>query len=97
MRAQILDEVLYLHRDDVPQFKRGGPVVRNSFFWALRSIAGRAVSGKDWEFESEIWPALARMLLAFSESGYLGLSETTLQFPDDGLIPPVLRSVSSRG
>ncbi|MBD2101992.1 hypothetical protein [Leptolyngbya sp. FACHB-261] len=97
MRARIVDDVLFLHREDVPQFQRGGPIVRNTFFWALRSIAGRATTSKDWEFESEVWLALARMLLSFGESGYLGLRETTLEFSTEetGMIPEVLRSVSS--
>lgn len=90
--------MLILHHEDIPRYKRQGSVVRNSFFWALRSIAGRSDFEKDWEFEAEIWPALARMLLSFSESGYLGLAETTLEFDAEeaGPIPALLRSVSHR-
>lgn len=77
-------------------FKKGGSVVRNSFFWALRSIAGQAPRHGDWEYESEVWLALERMLLAFTASGYLGWRETQLEFPPDQTeIPPVLRSVST--
>jgi hypothetical protein len=96
MRARILDDIVYLHHEDVPPYKKGGSMVRNSYFWALRSIAVRANRDRDWEYEAEIWPALQRMLLSFSESGYLGLSETILEFPlDQGEIPAVLRPVST--
>ncbi|MEB3337409.1 MAG: hypothetical protein VKJ46_08115 [Leptolyngbyaceae bacterium] len=96
MRAKIQDEVIYLHSEDVPLYKKGGSIVRNSYFWALRSIADQAHRDRDWEYSIEIWPALQRMLLSFSESGYLGLRETTLEFPvDQGEIPAVLRVVST--
>ena len=95
MRAWLDDEVLCLHPDDVPVFKKGGSTVRNSFFWALRSIAGRSRSGQAWEYETEVWLALSRMLMRFTESGYLGLRETTLEFSTDVPIPEVLRDVSS--
>jgi hypothetical protein len=96
MRARLEDDVVYLHHEDVPPFKKGGSVVRNSYFWALKSIAGRANRGKDWEYEAEVWLALQRMLLSFAESGYLGLSETQLEFPADTLeIPAILRPVST--
>lgn len=96
MRARIENMVIFLHHEDVPQFKKGGSVVRNSYFWALRSIAGRASRYGDWEYESEVWLALARMLLSFSESGYLSLKETILEFERSHLeIPEVLRSVST--
>lgn len=77
-------------------FKKGGPVVRNSYFWALRSIAAQAPRHRDWEYESEVWLALRRMLLAFAESGYLGLRETLLEFPvEQGKIPEVLQPIST--
>jgi len=96
MRAKIENMVLFLNKEDVPEFKKGGSVVRNSYFWALRSIAGQASRYRDWEYESEVWLALSRMLLSFSESGYLSLKETNLEFPRSQLeIPDVLRSISS--
>ena len=96
MRARIEDDILFLHHEDVPPYKKGGSVVRNSYFWALKAIAGRASRGRDWEYEPEVWFALKRMLLSFMESGYLGLSETQLEFsPDAEEIPDVLRSVST--
>jgi hypothetical protein len=95
MRTQLDDRILYLHAEDVPFFKRGGSMVRNSYFWALRSIAGRAPRDRDWEFEAEVWVALQRMLLSFAESGYLGLRETQLEFPPDAEIPEVLRPVAT--
>ncbi len=95
MRARIEDEILFLHQDDVPPYKKGGSVVRNSYFWALRAIAVHSNRYKDWEFDSEVWVALQRMLLSFSESGYLGLRETTLEFPTGTEIPAILRSVST--
>jgi hypothetical protein len=72
MRARVSNDILYIHKDDVPPYKKGGSIVRNSFFWALNSISGRAYRDKDWEFECEVWFALARMLNSFMESGYLG-------------------------
>lgn len=96
MRARIENKVLYLHQDDVPQYKKKGSVVRNNYFWALRSIAGRAYLGQDWEYEAEVWLALRRMLLFFTESGYLGLSETTLAFPrEQEVIPEVFRLIAT--
>jgi hypothetical protein len=96
MRARIENEVLFLHHEDVPPYKKGGSVVRNSYFWALRSIAGKAGRYGDWEYEPEVWFALTRMLLSFAESGYLGFSETVLEFPlSQGEIPDVLRPVST--
>jgi hypothetical protein len=97
MRVKIDNEVLFIHRDDVPKYSKQGSIVRNSYFWALRSIAGRANSRYDWEFEAEIWIALQRMLLSFGESGYLPTSETQLEFsPDIEDIPQVLRLVSTK-
>jgi hypothetical protein len=96
VRARIENEILFLHHEDVPPYKKGGSVVRNSYFWALKAIAGRAKRGCDWEYEPEVWFALQRLLLSFTESGYLGLSETMLEFPSEmGEIPDVLRSVST--
>lgn len=96
MRARIENMVVFLNHEDVPSFKKGGSMVRNSYFWALRSIAGQASRNRDWEYESEVWLALSRMLLSFSESGYLGLKETILEFPlSQGEIPDVLRPVST--
>ncbi|RUR87011.1 hypothetical protein ACF3DV_10125 [Chlorogloeopsis fritschii PCC 9212] len=95
MRANIENDVLFLHHEDLPEFKKGGSVVRNSYFWALRSIAGKASRYGDWEYESEVWLALARMLMSFTESGYLGFRETVLEFPSCVEIPEVLRDVST--
>ncbi len=95
MRARIEDGVVFLHKDDVPPYKKGGSTVRNSYFWALRSIAGRAYRGQAWEFESDVWLALQRMLLSFGESRYLGTQELVLEFPVDQAIPPELRAVST--
>lgn len=96
MRVKIENEVLFIHRDDVPKYNKQGSIVRNSYFWALRSIAGRANSRYDWEFESEVWIALQRMLISFAESGYLPTRETQLEFaPDTEEIPKLLRLVST--
>lgn len=96
MHTRLDDELVIITRDDLPQFKKGGSVVRNSYFWALRAIAGHAPRHGDWEYEAEVWLALKRVLLAFQESGYLGLRETQLEFPADFYdIPPLLKSVST--
>lgn len=95
MRAKIENGVLFLHHEDLPEFKKAGSVVRNSYFWALRSIAGKASRYGDWEYEPEVWLALTRMLLSFAESGYLGFRETVLEFPSAQKIPEVLRDVST--
>ncbi|MGK7908409.1 MAG: hypothetical protein AB4040_14460 [Synechococcus sp.] len=89
------DTLLMVHRDDVPQFKRQGGMVRNSYFWALKSIAGYAPRSGEWEFESDVWVALQRMLLSFAASGYLGVRETQLEFPLDGHIPEILRAIAT--
>jgi hypothetical protein len=96
MRASISEDILFIHQDDVPIYKKTGSIVRNNYFWALRSIACQSARGKDWEFDAPVWPALGRMLLFFAESGYLKLSETLLELPPDTMIPDCLRSVSSR-
>jgi hypothetical protein len=95
MRARIDNDILYLHAEDVPVYKKTGSIVRNSYFWALRSIAVRSVRDREWEYEIEVWYALARMLTFFTESGYLGLRETQLEFAPDGEIPPLLRSAAT--
>lgn len=96
MKAELLEDLIIIDQSDVPMFKKGGSVVRNSYFWALKAIAGYAPRYGNWEFESDVWLALRRILLAFQESGYLGLSETQLEFPvHTGEIPEVLRIVST--
>ena len=95
MRAKIENDILFLNREDVPEYKKGGSTVRNSYFWALRSIAGRASRYVDWEYEPEVWLALKRMLLSFAESGYLGIRETLLEFPSSQVIPEVLRDAAT--
>jgi hypothetical protein len=96
MRARIENSVLFLHHEDLPEFKKGGSMVRNSYFWALKSIAGKASRHRDWEYEEEVWLALGRMLLSFAESGYLGLKETILEFPlSQEQIPNTLRDIST--
>lgn len=95
MRARIENQVVLIHADDVPVYKKQGSVVRNTYFWAMRSIAGRSPREGDWEYESEVWLALQRMLLAFAESGYLGLRETQLEFHPNATIPSILKPVST--
>jgi hypothetical protein len=96
MRAKIENDVVFLHSEDIPPFKKQGSIVRNNYFWALKAIAGNTPYGGDWEYESEVWLALRRVLLAFAESGYLGLSETTLEFPADaGEIPEPFRGIAT--
>jgi hypothetical protein len=95
MRSKISNQVLFIHQEDVPPYKKKGSVVRNSYFWALRSIADRAGFHNDWEFDETVWIALARMLMAFTESGYLGYRETVLEFHPQDEIPPELKVVAT--
>jgi hypothetical protein len=95
MKSYLKEEILIISLEDLPSYKKGGSIVRNTYFWALKSIACYTKSGRDWEFDPEVWVALGRMLLFFTESGYLGLSETLLEFPSETIIPDALRSVSS--
>ncbi|MEL4895189.1 hypothetical protein [Crocosphaera sp. Alani8] len=95
MKVYLKDEILYISQEDLPSYKKGGSIVRNSYFWALKSISCYSRKGKDWEFDEVVWVALSRMLLSFAESGYLGDSETMLEFDVDTPIPSVLRSVST--
>lgn len=95
MRAHIENDVLYLDVRDVPQYQKSGSVVRNTYFWALKSIAGRTRRDRPWEYEVEVWLALQRMLLSFGESGYLHTHETQLEFSNDVEIPAVLRPVAT--
>ncbi len=96
MKAYIRDDILVIHHQDLPIYKKGGSIVRNSYFWALKSIACYTPKGANWEYDQPVWVALGRMLLSFSQSGYLGFSETILEFSVDAPIPDVLRSVSTR-
>ena len=95
MQIGLEEDILYIANSDLPAYKKGGSVVRNSYFWALKSIACFTPRDKDWEYDRQVWIALSRMLVSFSESGYLGDRETCLEFPQDIPIPPELRSVSS--
>ncbi|EKV01303.1 hypothetical protein Lepto7375DRAFT_3465 [Leptolyngbya sp. PCC 7375] len=95
MRAKISNQVLFIYQDDVPPYKKKGSVVRNSYFWALKSIADRAGFSHDWEFDETVWIALARMLMSFTESGYLGYRETILEFHPDDQIPLELKAVAT--
>jgi hypothetical protein len=96
VRARIDGQIIFLHQEDVPPFKKGGSVVRNNYFWALRAIAAYAPRHGDWEYDSEVWLALKRVLMAFQESGYLSLRETQLEFPVDQFeIPDAVRDVST--
>lgn len=95
MQARIDNGVLFIRNEDVPSYKKNGPIVRNSYFWALKSIADRAPFSKEWEFEERVWIALNRMLTSFAESGYLGLRETQLEFHPDDEIPSELRTMAT--
>ncbi|MBE9068504.1 hypothetical protein IQ260_17790 [Leptolyngbya cf. ectocarpi LEGE 11479] len=95
MRAKISNQVLFIHQDDVPPYKKQGSTVRNSYFWALKSIADRARFNQDWEFDETVWIALARMLMSFTESGYLGYRETILEFHPEDRIPAELKTVGT--
>ncbi|MDX2212866.1 MAG: hypothetical protein SFY66_06205 [Oculatellaceae cyanobacterium bins.114] len=95
MRVRIENQILFIHRDDLPQYKKTGSIVRNSYFWALKSIAASANRSPDWEYDDEVWLALQRLLLSFAESSYLGLRETQLEFPASYPIPTVLKPVST--
>ena len=95
MQVRLENDILFIAHQDLPPYKKGGSVVRNSYFWALKSIACFTSRNKDWEYDAEVWVALARMLISFTESGYLGEKETWLEFPETTPIPNQLRSVSS--
>lgn len=95
MKVTLQDDILYICYDDLPPYKKGGSVVRNSYFWALKSISCYTPRGKDWEYDQQVWIALSRMLLSFAESGYLGDREVSLEFPEDTPIPEQLRSVAT--
>ena len=95
MRVQLEEDIIYINYEDLPSYKKGGSVVRNSYFWALKSIACFTPREKDWEYDAEVWVALGRMLISFTESGYLGDRETCLEFPSNTPIPEQLRSVAT--
>ena len=96
MQASLKDTIIYISKDDLPRYKKNGSIVRNNYYWALKSISGYAPNERDWEYEQDVWVALGRMLLFFTNSGYLGYRETILEFSEDTLIPEVLRAVSTR-
>lgn len=96
MKSYLKENIIYIAAESLPTYKKTGSIVRNSYFWALKSIACHAPREKDWEFDLPVWVALARLLSCFGESGYLATSETILEFEDDILIPEVLRMVATR-
>lgn len=95
MKVYIKDNILCINLEDLPSYKKGGSMVRNNFFWALKSISCYSPKSGDWEFDQEVWIALNRMLLFFTNSGYLGYSETILEFKTDTIIPEIFRGVST--
>jgi hypothetical protein len=95
MRATIADGILIINKEDLPSYKQGGSIVRNSYFWALRSIACYAPREGDWEFDQGVWVALGRMLMTFTQSGYLKFSETSLEIKTDQPIPEELRVIAT--
>lgn len=95
MKARLKDDIVVIAAPDLPQFKKGGSIVRNNYYWALQSIACYARKDQDWEYDSEVWVALARLLLFFAQSGYLGTSETLLEFPLTSVIPEVFWAVAT--
>ena len=96
MKAWIENDILYIDKEDIPEYKKGRSIVRNNYFWALKSISDYAQVNSHWEFASEVWTALSRMLLFFYNSGYLGTKETILEFTDEAVIPEVFRSVATK-
>ena len=95
MKVSLKDDIIYINCEDLPHYKKGGSVVRNSYFWALKSISCYSARGRDWEYDRDVWVALSRILLSFSQSGYLSDRETLLEFADSAQIPESLRSVST--
>jgi len=95
MRCHLDPPILLIHKDDVPPYKKKGSVVRNSYFWALKSIADTARFDQPWEFDQSVWIALCRLLTSFAMSGYLGDRETLLEFPPTAQIPDELRPMST--
>lgn len=95
MKVYIENDILYINKESLPPYKKGGSLVRNNFFWALKSISCYSPKNKDWEFDQPVWKALNRMLLFFTNSGYLGYSETILEFDFNVQIPDDLRSSST--
>ena len=95
MRVRLQNDILLINYEDLPEYKKGGSVVRNSYFWALKSIACFTPRNQAWEYDPQVWIALGRMLISFAESGYLGDRETLLEFDEDTSIPDELRSVAS--
>ena len=95
MKVYLKDDLLYINHEDLPSYQKGGSIVRNSYFWALKSISCYSRKGQDWEFDQVVWVALCRMLLSFAQSGYLGDSETMLEFDTNTSIPIELRSIST--
>jgi hypothetical protein len=96
MKAWIEENILYIDKEDVPQYQKGKSVVRNNYFWALKSISDYARVNAHWEFSDEVWTALSRMLIFFYNSGYLGTQETMLEFSDEAIVPEALRSVVTK-
>ncbi len=96
MKVYLEEDIISIDASDVPPYKKGGSIVRNSYFWALKSIACHTPKSGNWEFDADVWVALGRLLACFGQSGYLATSETILEFPIDAVIPEVLRSVSGR-
>ncbi len=96
MKCKLLaPDLLAIEAESLPQFKKGGGIVRNNYYWALQAIACHTRRGQDWEFDQAVWVALCRLLVFFMNSGYLGTSETQLEFPTDSDIPAELKAIAT--
>jgi hypothetical protein len=95
MKAYLQEDIIAIDKEDLPAYKKGGSIVRNSYFWALKAISCHAPRSDNWEFDREVWIALSRILLSFAQSGYLGYSETLLEFTPEQPIPECLQLVST--
>jgi hypothetical protein len=96
VKVHFKDNIIAITAEDLPIYKKTGSIVRNNFFWALKSISCHAPKGQDWEFDPDVWVALVRLLIFFGQSGYLATSETILEFESEEVIPEVLSSVAIR-
>ncbi len=50
MKVTLEEDILAIAYEDLPKYKKGGSIVRNSYFWALKSIACYSSRGQDWEY-----------------------------------------------
>ena len=53
MKVWLKENILIIATEDLPPFKKGGSVVRNNYFWALKAISCYARKEQEIAFNAQ--------------------------------------------